>query len=89
MNSQTVASKAMNIAADMCVYTNHNFVTEHIQHDTASAAPAAAAAASEPISGAGGASTPASSSTGTASASSTAAPVMSASAREFKYHDMV
>lgn len=85
MNSQTVASKAMNIAADMCVYTNHNFVTEHIQHDAASAAPAAGSAASsaEPISGAGGASTPASSSTGTASAPATA------SARDFKYHDMV
>ena len=26
----TVAKKAMNIAADTCVYTNHNFIIESI-----------------------------------------------------------
>ena len=30
MDAEAVALKAMNIAADMCVYTNHNFVVETI-----------------------------------------------------------
>mmetsp|Transcript_7665 Transcript_7665/g.17919 ORF Transcript_7665/g.17919 Transcript_7665/m.17919 type:complete len:108 (+) Transcript_7665:813-1136(+) len=28
MDAEAVGRKAMNIAADLCVYTNHNFVTE-------------------------------------------------------------
>lgn len=30
MDSMTIAKKAMNIAADICVYTNHNFVIDQI-----------------------------------------------------------
>jgi ATP-dependent HslUV protease, peptidase subunit HslV len=30
LSAEDVAKKAMNIAADMCVYTNHNFLTEVI-----------------------------------------------------------
>jgi ATP-dependent HslUV protease subunit HslV len=30
MDAMTVAKKAMNIAADTCVYTNHNFIIESI-----------------------------------------------------------
>lgn len=28
MDAEAIALKAMTIAADICVYTNHNFVTE-------------------------------------------------------------
>lgn len=28
LTAEEVATKAMNIAADMCIYTNHNFLTE-------------------------------------------------------------
>jgi ATP-dependent HslUV protease, peptidase subunit HslV len=31
MDAEAIGRKAMNIAADMCVYTNHNFVTELIE----------------------------------------------------------
>ena len=31
LDASAIAMKAMNIAADICVYTNHNFVTEEIQ----------------------------------------------------------
>lgn len=31
MDALSIANKAMGIAADICVYTNHNFVTEEIQ----------------------------------------------------------
>jgi len=32
LTANQVAEKAMNIAADICVYTNHNFVTESIKN---------------------------------------------------------
>jgi ATP-dependent HslUV protease subunit HslV len=31
LDANAIALKAMNIAADICVYTNHNFVTESIK----------------------------------------------------------
>ena len=30
LNAREVADRAMNIAADMCIYTNHNFIVEEI-----------------------------------------------------------
>jgi len=33
MDAEAIATKAMNIAADMCVYTNHNFIVETIDID--------------------------------------------------------
>jgi ATP-dependent HslUV protease, peptidase subunit HslV len=33
MDAETIAKKAMTIAADMCVYTNHNFLMESINED--------------------------------------------------------
>ena len=33
LNAEEIAKKAMTIAADICVYTNHNFVTEKIEVD--------------------------------------------------------
>ena len=39
LTAQEIAEKSMNIAADMCVYTNHNFVIETLDltetHDDA------------------------------------------------------
>lgn len=33
MDALAIATKAMTIAADACIYTNHNFVTESITND--------------------------------------------------------
>ena len=45
MDAEAIGRKAMGIAADMCVYTNHNFVCETItQGDDAPDKPADAAA---------------------------------------------
>ena len=43
MDAETIGRKAMGIAADICVYTNHNFVTETIECSAAKAAAEAAA----------------------------------------------
>jgi ATP-dependent HslUV protease, peptidase subunit HslV len=33
MDALTIATKAMNIAADACIYTNHNFTAYHINKE--------------------------------------------------------
>lgn len=44
LDAEDVARKAMNIAADMCVFTNHNFVVETIDVAAPSEGEAAVAA---------------------------------------------
>lgn len=44
LDAEAIARKAMNIAADMCVFTNHNFIVETIDVAAPSEGEAAVAA---------------------------------------------
>lgn len=39
LDAHTIAMKAMNIAADMCVFTNNNFIVEQIKEGPAAPTP--------------------------------------------------
>lgn len=33
LDAMAIAERAMNIAADMCIYTNHNFVKDYLEYE--------------------------------------------------------